>query len=128
MKLTITEDKLISDIQAAFNHFFPYLKLEFYRSHTNPSVPVRVPDPAATIGDVTFGLQEGSIYLTENITVRELENIFDDRFGLHVQVLRKAGGAWVETSLTDKWSLKRQNDRGEEVSGAVIQKETLVTD
>ena len=125
MKLTITEDKQIKDIQAAFSNFFPWLKLQFFRSHTNPEEPVRVLDPEARIDEVTYLLREGSIYLTENITVRELREIFDERFGLHVQTLRKAGDRWLETLLTDSWSLKRQNDYGKEYSRAPISKASL---
>ena len=110
MKLILTDDKRIKDIQTAFSNFFPYLRLQFFRFHTNPEEPLRVLNPDSKIEDVTYLLREGSIYLTENITVRELEKTFNDRFGLNVHVLRKAGNKWLETMMTKTWSLQLQND------------------
>ena len=50
------------------------------------------------------------------MTVGELENIFKDQFGANVQVSRKSGSLWLETTLTDKWTLLQQNEQGKELS------------
>ena len=90
MKLTITEDRLISDIQADFNDLFPYLKLEFFRRSLNPQHPEHVLKADSRIGDVTYGLQEGYIQLSDSMAASDIEETFDDRFGLHVHVCRKS--------------------------------------
>jgi hypothetical protein len=33
-----------------------------------------------------------------------------------VQVFRKSGNVWLETSATDAWSLKQQNQEGMDLS------------
>src|SRR5690242_14027038 len=89
MTINITEDTLLSNVQAGFNHFYPCYKLEFFRSQPGPEVPVHVLQPSDRIGDVTYALQEGSIRLNDGLTVGELEEIFNDRFGLHIHVFRR---------------------------------------
>jgi len=89
MKIDITEDTLLSNVQAGFSFFYPSFRLEFFRSQPNPEVPTHLLQPNQKIGDVTYGLQEGSIRLNDGLTVGELEEIFNDRFGLHVHVFRK---------------------------------------
>jgi hypothetical protein len=37
-------------------------------------------------------------------------------FNLSVQVFRKSAGTWIETSVTDDWTLKQQNDEGKDLS------------
>lgn len=53
--------------------------------------------------------------ITEDMPVSTLEQLFQDYFGLSAQVFRKSGRSWLETSLTDDWTLKRQNDEGYEL-------------
>lgn len=43
------------------------------------------------------------------MTVSELEQHFADVYGLSVQVFRKSGEVWLETTTTDNWSLEKQN-------------------
>ena len=116
MKLEIKADELISDVQGRFNHCFPYLKLEFFKGHTNLRLPARTLTADSRIGDITDGLADGDIQLTDTITVAELEDIFNERFGLHVHVLRKSGNIWLETTMTNTWTLQLQNDHGREIS------------
>jgi len=48
-----------------------------------------------------------------------LEKSFYDRFDMLVQVSRKSGSIWLETTMTDNWTLKQQNDHGRELSEPV---------
>jgi hypothetical protein len=58
----------------------------------------------------------GFVGVDESMTVLELENAFMDEFGLCVQVFRKSGNIWLETTMTDHWTLKQQSDHGREIS------------
>ena len=51
--------------------------------------------------------------------VFELEDSFQTLFGISAQVFRKSAGSWIETSVTDDWTLKQQNDQGKELSDFV---------
>jgi hypothetical protein len=55
------------------------------------------------------------IDIGNNITVIELENQFAD-MGLMAEVFRKSGNVWIESSLTDNWTLQQQNTEGEEIT------------
>ena len=48
--------------------------------------------------------------------VSELEKAFSDIFGLNVQVFRKSNNMWLQTTITDKWSLEKQNQNGKEMN------------
>ena len=50
------------------------------------------------------------------MTVIDLEKKFREVFGLGIQVFRKSGKAWLETTLTDNWTLEEQNRQGEALS------------
>jgi hypothetical protein len=55
------------------------------------------------------------INLDKNITVAELENQFAN-IGLNAEIFRKSGSAFIETSLTDNWTLQHQNAEAEELN------------
>ncbi|HEX6427897.1 MAG TPA: hypothetical protein VF008_09440 [Niastella sp.] len=114
MTLYILSTVTIGDVQHDFNKAYPFLKLDFYKvSETNlprkpltPSLPFKI----AGLKD------EGALDISDSMTVGELENAFRKNFGLNVQVSRKSGNLWLETTISDKWTLKAQNDHGCELS------------
>jgi hypothetical protein len=50
------------------------------------------------------------------MTVNELEQRFKSQFGLNIQVFRKHGKTWIETTVTDNWTLFKQNEEGKTLS------------
>lgn len=58
----------------------------------------------------------GEIILNDEMTVGELEQKFKEQFDLNVQVFRKHGNSWIETTVTDNWSLQKQNEEGRVLS------------
>ena len=67
-----------------------------------------------------FGItstQTGNVItFSENMLVSELENQFAEKLKLSAQIFRKSGKTWLETTFTDSWSLKKQNQEGIELS------------
>ncbi len=114
--LTIKADKL-SHIQKEFNELFPFLKLEFFqrahKAYEGSAKALMIKDDL--ILNRTQNNKE-TIAVNENMLVSELENLFLERFGISAQVFRKSGNMWLETTMTDDWTLKRQNDEGMELS------------
>ena len=53
------------------------------------------------------------------MTVANLENDFDAIYGLAVHVFRKSGKVWLETTVTDNWTLEEQNRQGELLSSRI---------
>lgn len=119
MEMSINDERKISDLQQEFSRCFPFLKIEFFTvAHTKnqlSSLKDMVPKDRS-IGSFRTKHNTGTIVLDENKTVFELEDEFDKRFGMNAQVFRKSGSLWIETSLTDKWTLALQNSEGYEIS------------
>ena len=111
--LHICQQRSINEVQKDFNHQYPFLKIDFYknngssrRQHLLNSMPI------ARAGL----LKNGDIELNDAMTVGQLEKILRTEFGLSAQVSRKSGALWLETTMTDGWTLKQQNDHGKELS------------
>jgi len=116
MILTIKDDRKISEIQESFNTSFPYLKLEFFKKMhgVKELSPFKgMVDSDKTIGQIRTIQNDGFITVTPKMTVAELEQEFGKIFGLSAQVFRKSGKMWIETTVTDKWTLEQQNSEGE---------------
>lgn len=119
MILTIDDNKTISNIQQEFNTIFPYLKLEFFK-HAHA---IGQGNPKKDMLNASLVLKQfrkkhtnGEIEIEENMKVSELESSFQTLFGISAQVFRKSAGSWIETSVTDDWTLKQQNDEGKDLS------------
>ncbi len=96
----------ISLIFQKFNENFPFLKLEFInegkkKTFLSKKIKLSSVQPSSNID------MDGSR------TVAELEQDFENLFQIPIQVFRKAGSTWVETSLTHDWTLEQQNREGE---------------
>ena len=50
------------------------------------------------------------------MTVASFEQTLLNQFGIAAQVFRKSGNLWLETTMTDQWSLAQQNEHGREIS------------
>jgi hypothetical protein len=111
-------DTKVSDIQAAFSKVYPYLKLEFFEP-CHRSVPPKKRknvSPDTVIGKIKDNEYFGELEFHPTTTVAELEEALADRFGLSAQVYRKAGNIWIETNITDRWTLEHQNEQGRQLS------------
>lgn len=119
MHLNIAPNRQISDIQNEFNKQFPFLKLEFFNNKSfarkDFSASQIIPRNKK-LGEGQTGIKEDFIEIEESMKVSELENLFKDKFKLAVQVFRKSGTIWLETTMTDNWTLLQQNNHGKEIS------------
>ncbi|MBA3680378.1 MAG: hypothetical protein H0W73_04305 [Bacteroidetes bacterium] len=121
MKININDHRKIFAIQEEFNTLFPYLKIEFFsKPHkvAGPSAKTIIKHNNKTLGECRTIHNNGEITITPNLTVADLEQRFQDVYGLSLQIFRKSGKVWLETTLTDGWSLDEQNKQGEELSNA----------
>jgi hypothetical protein len=119
MILTVDHNTRIRDLQAAFNEVFQFLRLEFFRNPHQPHQPspkkdMRSPDDLALTADKRHIVAELSI--DNQWKVAELEELFAREAGLNVQVFRRSGNVWIETTFTDDWTLEQQNKEGELLS------------
>lgn len=120
MQLAVKGDRLISEVQKEFSLAFPFLKIEFFRKGNIPreryTFEKLLPHHLRLKDAWYHNKGEGELEFNNSTTVMELEKEFMDRFGLSVQLFRKSGNLWLETTITDNWTLKQQNDHGREIS------------
>lgn len=109
---------LISEVWLQFNNAYPFLSIDFYK-YVQPlqGIATRQKINSATSLANAGMLREGEVDISESTTVRQLEQDFINKFGLAVHVSRKSGNIWLETSISDNWTLKQQNEHGRELSG-----------
>ena len=113
--MIITDSKKISQVQNEFNDKFPYLKLEFYsKAHAEGegSRDKERIDSTKTVGEVRSIHNTGDLSINGHLKVSSLEQAFANDYGLNVQVFRRSGGIWLQTTSTDHWTLTEQNEHG----------------
>ena len=120
MRLAVKGERLISEVQHDFSLAYPFLKIEFFKNGNTRRERYafeKLISNKLRIKDARYlNKHEGELEFDDKTTVLELEKNFMDQFGLAVQVFRKSGNIWLETTITDNWTLKRQNDHGREIS------------
>jgi len=107
--LQIEAGKQIKQIQTDFNSRYPYLKIEIIKQHAGKSEAMHgnevITKLPATV--ISMGIQQ---------TVTRLEQEFLEKAGLKVKVYRKFCNVWIETTLTNDWTLEQQNTEGKLLS------------
>ncbi|CAN5751959.1 hypothetical protein BH11BAC4_BH11BAC4_18450 [soil metagenome] len=119
MKIEIQNFTKVQSIKDAFNKAYPFLKIEFVsEKHAigEPSMISEIIKGNLLLGEINSKLKKGSIDLSSEQTVALIEQTFQKKFGLPIQVFRKQNNAWIETSHTDHHSLAWQNEKGREAS------------
>ena len=119
MKIEIKDSRLVTEIQKEFNAEFPYLKIEFFDSphKRKEALPKsKMYTANRSIATCRKKHNEGMASIERTDTVANFEQAMWENFALSVQVFRRSGNLWIETSLTDSWTLERQNKEGFELS------------
>ena len=107
--LQIETGKQVKQIQAAFNTRYPYLKIEMLRRHGSKAEAMKE-------NDVITKVPAATISVDNQQTVARLEQEFLEKAGLRVKVYRRFCNVWIETTLTDDWTLEQQNTEGKLLS------------
>lgn len=113
--MKIIDNKTIAEIQSEFKDLYPGLKIEFYKSkhESHKGSPIDDQWPSnLKLADIRSKHNKGELILSPEMRVADLEKDFEDKFGLHVQVFRKSRNLWLQTSVTDEWTLEKQNQKG----------------
>lgn len=117
--MTINANQTTAELQAQFNKCYPFLKIEFFKT---PHIKGRgnSRDKMITnnesLGKLQSKKNSGIISFSDSTTVTSLEDEFLLKYGLNIQVFRKSGKVWLETTSTDDWTLSQQNDEGKSLA------------
>lgn len=102
---------MVKDLKKQFHGYYPNLKLEFFNqtsSEDGGNSKDQMLDNEALLNAYTRN-QSGTVEFTGNTSVRQFETLFSETFGLNVQVFRKSGNVYLETSNTDDWTLDMEH-------------------
>jgi hypothetical protein len=118
MKIQVLADRTIGSLQEEFHEKYPYLKLVFFskphKAFEGSPAKYILSTPEKTLGSIEANPHDGKISIDGEMPTWRLEQLFEKEFGLHVQVFRKSGTLWLETSKTDQLTLQEQNSKGRE--------------
>jgi hypothetical protein len=116
MKFVLKDNLKLSEIQAMFHQQFTSLKLEFFEFKTGSerifSKKNMISDTNRTIGSVRKKANSVPISFNGNQKVSTLESSFLKNHGLNIQIFRRSGKNWIETSSSDELTLASLNKRG----------------
>jgi len=124
MNSNIARQRLIKEVQAEFTRTYPFLKIDFTkgkdqarmtRTGSYPDVSASVPGEDEVVRDVAQKLLWQEMGLCDDMKINEVEVLLQYQFGLPAQVLRKSGNLWLETRMTQHWTLRQQNEHGYEL-------------
>jgi hypothetical protein len=113
--LAVEKDQTLADLQLQFSRRFPFLKIEFFREPCvkgKGTSKDKMMSSNVRLSQLLQGRKTGKLIFNEESLVSELEKSFYVRFGICMQVFRKSGNVWLETTSTDDWSLGQQNEEG----------------
>ena len=112
MENRIEAGKTFAKVQEEFSRTFPYLKIDFVTTGIHSEVLYLTKEN----GQNKVEDKISYIILTDNTTVKEMVHHFKELFNLAVKVQRKSDGQWVETMLTENWTLAKQNLEGKNLA------------
>ena len=116
MKIEIKKGHTIADVQHAFNERYPHLKLvmftKLHEAYKGSNAKFMITKTEQDIESILLHPKEGFLYIEADMPVWQVERLFEQEFGLHVQVFRQSGNVWLETSKTDDLTLEQQEAKG----------------
>ncbi|MDO9186531.1 MAG: hypothetical protein Q7W13_11020 [Bacteroidia bacterium] len=122
MKIIIDDNSTLFEIQEEFTKMFPFLKIDFFLKNLTPTVLSThklLKSTGKTIADYSTNDEQTSIIITPQMTVSQLEQRFSSEYGISIKVYRNSWRVWLETTVTECWTLEEQNRQGEALSGKI---------
>jgi len=113
MQLKLEYQKKVKEVKETFNNFFPYLKIEFIKEKqyvANGEYVYKTASPYKTLGSITGAMREGIVTIRPENTVAEVINLFQNKYGLPVQIFHKLNDSWMETEDGDTVSMEKLNE------------------
>ena len=123
MKIQIGTETTFKDVQEKFTEVYPFLKVEFYKEKYAEMKVSAIEDRISLdkiISEVVKSFKAEVVDINNHRTVAEFEIEFYEKFGIVMQVSRKSGNIWIETSKTDDRTLKMQNEMGDTMSSPQV--------
>ena len=112
MELHLAPDRTVGTVQIEFSESFPGLKIVFFskphKAFKGSAAKFLVQDKDMLLKELSPNIKTGHLLIEHSTPVCQLEQLFEEEYGLHAQVFRKSGKTWLETSVTDDLTLEQQ--------------------
>jgi len=109
--MTVNPNTTVNELMCQFDEHFPFLRLAL--SDGNDS-------KKRVANETDFALKNRKnsveVIFESSIKVRDFIDELEKSLGWKVQILRSSGKLYIETSVTDQWTLDRQNQEEAELS------------
>jgi len=119
MKIIIDDKISLYEIEEEFRQRFPFLKIKFLSNilvSGNNVVSKLVKNK--TLAEYSTSInKDAGLIISPQMTVHDLEQCFIKEYGLVVKVFRNSWRVWLESTVTEGWTLEEQNRQGEALSG-----------
>ena len=115
MEIYISEEAIVANIQSDFQEAYPFLRLEFFQQPHEAEEscpPTQKINPETPIEDIRMMHTFGWMDISRHRTAAEIEHDFKRLMGLNVQVMRRSGDMWIQTTKTDYRTLQQLNEEG----------------
>lgn len=113
ISISIFEGQTIGAIQKLFSDHYPFLKIDFFKDFELNGIRVT---KKLDNGFGLFRLPETTLDLNRTRTIASLKADINHLTGLFARIFRRSGNVWIETTLTDDWTLERQNEEGKQMA------------
>lgn len=101
----------VNGLITSFQNTFPFLKLEILYNGKEASMLY----PFTSLDKLTSRRRIQNFIIHDELTVREVIDLFWENMGLQICIARKLANLNVETAFTSQWTLRQQNKVGSEV-------------
>ncbi len=113
--MKIDQKTKLAEIQTVFIGQFPHLRIEFYKRPHEPGEATGDREKLnvdLTLEEIAKAKWTKELQIDRSMTISEFEALMYEDFGLNVQVFRRSGNLWLQTTVTDNWSLDVANTKG----------------
>ena len=113
VKILIENGKALGEIQREFSLHYPFLRIEFFKTVESNGMIRRekLKDEHRLMIKNLLAINIGG-----DCTINDVKKDFLEKANLIIQIYRKSGNVWVETSHTNHWPLEQQNFEGEQMN------------
>lgn len=108
MPVLIQQDQELQDIQEAFQEKFPHFRMEFSFGGSTPDHWGKIsgkPFASIKVAEVASDAQKLPLTIKDEMTVREVEELFWQQLGIPIQVYRKNNNYWMKNAYYDSYPL-----------------------
>ncbi len=109
--MEIKQGMSYAELNNQFVQMYPFLKLRFFQKLKNKLEEIPNDTPIKTKEVIV-------VDCSSNKSIEQLIAELQYYLNIQVQIFRRSGKVYIETSRTSRWTLKRQNDEGEELSAS----------